>query len=129
MANKSGKLSKLSSALRRSLSKLGHSPTAICPATSSAKTAAVDSLDEQSVPAVGYQTVYVGKCRRAYQISTKVIEHPSFQGLISSSKSEGCDDNTIMLSCEVVLFEHFLWMLDSIDPQTESLDDLLAFYA
>lgn len=128
MANKSGKLSKLSSALRRSFSKFGHSPSAVSPAIP-AKKAAVDSVDEESVPAVGYQTVYVGKCRRAYQISTQVMEHPSFQGLISRSKSEGCDDNTVMLSCEVVLFEHLLWMLESIDPQSESLDDLLAFYA
>jgi hypothetical protein len=29
----------------------------------------------------------------------------------------------------VVLFEHLLWMLENADPQPESLDELVEFYA
>ena len=44
-------------------------------------------------------------------------------------RSGDSDDETINVACEVVLFEHLLWMLDNADPQPESLDELVEFYA
>ncbi|RLN05638.1 auxin-responsive protein SAUR72-like [Panicum miliaceum] len=34
-----------------------------------------------------------------------------------------------VVGCEVVLFEHLLWMLENADPQLESLDELVEYYA
>lgn len=39
------------------------------------------------------------------------------------------ESDTISIACEVVLFEHLLWMLENADPQPESLDELVEFYA
>ncbi|KAL3532744.1 hypothetical protein ACH5RR_006265 [Cinchona calisaya] len=68
--------------------------------------------------------VYVGKSRRRYLISSDVIENPLFRELADRS-----GDNCIRVGCEVVLFEHLLWMLENADPQPESLDELVEFYA
>ncbi|KAJ8750772.1 hypothetical protein K2173_015953 [Erythroxylum novogranatense] len=69
--------------------------------------------------------VYVGKSRRRYLISSDVIEHPLFRELADKSS----DSDTINVACEVVLFEHLLWMLENADPQPESLEELVEFYA
>ncbi|GAB2291577.1 hypothetical protein Dimus_025831 [Dionaea muscipula] len=77
-------------------------------------------------------TVYVGKSRRRYLISSEVIHHPLFRELAersSSSKTDDSSDDAITVGCEVVLFEHLLWMLDNADPQPESLHELVEFYA
>ncbi|OVA12363.1 hypothetical protein BVC80_1799g74 [Macleaya cordata] len=37
--------------------------------------------------------------------------------------------DTLTVGCEVVLFEHLLWMLENADPQPESLEELVDFYA
>ncbi|KAI3814433.1 hypothetical protein L1987_14073 [Smallanthus sonchifolius] len=58
-----------------------------------------------------WQAVYVGKSRRRYHISSQVAEHPVFQELVERSG----DRDTV--DCEVVLFEHLLWMLENADPQ------------
>ncbi|XP_011039919.1 PREDICTED: uncharacterized protein LOC105136324 [Populus euphratica] len=72
--------------------------------------------------------VYVGKSRRRYLISSDIIDHPLFRELAERSSTEESPD-TINVACEVVLFEHLLWMLENADPQPESLDELVEFYA
>ncbi|XP_059637833.1 auxin-responsive protein SAUR76 [Cornus florida] len=69
--------------------------------------------------------VYVGKSRRRYLISSDVIDHPLFRELVEKSG----DSESITVGCEVVLFEHLLWMLENADPQPESLEELVEFYA
>ncbi|XP_068344210.1 auxin-responsive protein SAUR76-like [Pyrus communis] len=68
--------------------------------------------------------VYVGKSRRRYLVASNIVDHPLFKELADRS-----DDDTINVACEVVLFEHLLWMLDNADPQPESLNELVEFYA
>ncbi|XP_048491358.1 auxin-responsive protein SAUR76 [Beta vulgaris subsp. vulgaris] len=70
--------------------------------------------------------VYVGKSRRRYLLSSDVVGHPLVQQV--AGKTAGDDDITVV-GCEVVLFEHLLWMLDNADPMPESLDELADFYA
>lgn len=71
------------------------------------------------------QTVYVGKSRRRYLISSQLVDHPLFRVLAhKSSSGEG-----LTVGCEVVLFEHFLWMLANADQHPDSLQELVEFYA
>ncbi|KAK8947820.1 hypothetical protein KSP40_PGU015581 [Platanthera guangdongensis] len=76
------------------------------------------------IPA-GFYPVYVGKSRRRYFVSSGIVDNPLFQNLVERSAGTG----ETIVGCEVVLFEHLLWMLDSADPQSGSLDDLVHFYA
>ncbi|KAK9075932.1 hypothetical protein SSX86_004262 [Deinandra increscens subsp. villosa] len=70
--------------------------------------------------------VYVGKSRRRYLISSNVSKHPLFQELVERS---GDGTSSVTIECEVVLFEHLLWMIENADPQPESLHELVDFYA
>ncbi|MED6186802.1 hypothetical protein PIB30_070231 [Stylosanthes scabra] len=74
--------------------------------------------------------VYVGKSRRLYRVSSEVVEHPVFRELVERSReeqeAEAEDDVGRIVACEVVLFEHLLWMLENGDPQPHELVD---FYA
>ncbi|KAI3514460.1 hypothetical protein L1887_12879 [Cichorium endivia] len=70
--------------------------------------------------------VYVGKSRRRYLISSDVAQHPLFQELVERS-SDG--DPNVTIECEVVLFEHLLWMIENADPQPDALHELVDFYA
>ncbi|XP_062199624.1 auxin-responsive protein SAUR76-like [Phragmites australis] len=74
----------------------------------------------------GLHPVYVGKSRRRYLIAADLVGHPLFQNLID--RSGGGVGGTVV-GCEVVLFEHLLWMLENADPQPESLDELVEYYA
>ncbi|XP_031106488.1 auxin-responsive protein SAUR76-like [Ipomoea triloba] len=71
--------------------------------------------------------VYVGKSRRRYLVGADIIDHPLFREL--AERSGSYSDESIAVGCEVVLFEHLLWMLENADPQPESLDELVDFYA
>ncbi|KMT03406.1 hypothetical protein BVRB_8g190940 [Beta vulgaris subsp. vulgaris] len=74
--------------------------------------------------------VYVGKSRRRYMVSSEVLDHPLFRELVERSCGGGYGGvEEICVGCEVVLFEHLLWMLNNADPQPESLDELVDFYA
>ncbi|XP_047073072.1 auxin-responsive protein SAUR76-like [Lolium rigidum] len=76
----------------------------------------------------GLHPVYVGKSRRRYLIAEELVGHPLFQNLVhrtGGGDSGGCT----VVGCEVVLFEHLLWMLENADPQPESLDELVEYYA
>ncbi|KAK7841640.1 auxin-responsive protein saur78 [Quercus suber] len=80
-----------------------------------------DDVSKQELHAV-----YVGKTRRRYLVSSEIIDHPLFQELVE--KSSGEYDDGVAVSCEVVLFEHLLWMLDNAENQLGSMDELVEFY-
>ncbi|XP_061361807.1 auxin-responsive protein SAUR78-like [Gastrolobium bilobum] len=87
--------------------------------------------DDDSSSGSDLRPVYVGKSRRLYRVPSDVVDHPAFRELVERSR-ESDDQNkhdTINVACEVVLFEHLLWMLENADPQPESLDELVDFYA
>ncbi|KAL5995767.1 hypothetical protein ACLOJK_025837 [Asimina triloba] len=67
--------------------------------------------------------VYVGKSRRRYLISSHLVDHPLLRVLAEP------DSDGVTVGCEVVLFDHLLWMLENADPPPESLDELVEFYA
>ncbi|KAJ1268698.1 hypothetical protein BS78_07G154900 [Paspalum vaginatum] len=74
----------------------------------------------------GLHPVYVGTSRRRYLVAEDLVRHPLFQTLVDrGSAGAGCT----VVGCEVVLFEHLLWMLENADPQPESLDELVEYYA
>ncbi|KAF8012827.1 hypothetical protein BT93_I0862 [Corymbia citriodora subsp. variegata] len=136
---KMGKLTKLKSAIKRfpSFSKLSRS-------NSSAAAAAVAAEDDPRSAAVtgaaggrDVRAVYVGKSRRRYDVSADVFEHPLFQELVdksslsSSSSPSPTAAAAVVVSCEVVLFEHLLWMLENSGggrAQLGSMDELVEFY-
>ncbi|WVZ65074.1 hypothetical protein U9M48_014495 [Paspalum notatum var. saurae] len=77
----------------------------------------------------GLHPVYVGKSRRRYLIAADLVGHPLFQNLVDRSGAGGAGAGGTVVGCEVVLFEHLLWMLENADPQPESLDELVEYYA
>ncbi|KAK4342365.1 hypothetical protein RND71_038181 [Anisodus tanguticus] len=82
--------------------------------------------DNNSFSDKNLYTVYVGKSRRRYLVNSEVVDHPLFRELVEKS---GDTEEYITVGCEVVLFEHLLWMLENADPQPESLDELVEFYS
>ena len=77
----------------------------------------------------GLHPVYVGKSRRRYLIAEELVGHPLFQSLVHRAGGGGAEAGCTVVGCEVVLFEHLLWMLENVDPQPESLDELVEYYA
>ena len=129
---KVGKLTKLKSAIKRlpSLTKLSRNSSSVSSnkrvsgGTSSSST---EHEQEQQLHAV-----YVGKSRRRYLVNSEVIDHPVFQELVDrscSTSSHDDEDGVVVVSCEVVLFEHLLWMLESEETQLGSMDELVEFYS
>ncbi|KAE8658017.1 hypothetical protein F3Y22_tig00116975pilonHSYRG00058 [Hibiscus syriacus] len=88
---------------------------------------AASDVYESSSSDVNLQPVYVGKSKKRYLISSDVVENPLFRELAEWSGDN--DDAIINVSCEVVLFDHLLWMLENGDSQSESLAELVEFYA
>ncbi|CAI8607835.1 unnamed protein product [Vicia faba] len=90
---------------------------------------ASSSKQKQQEPKL--HAVYVGKSRRRYLVNSKVFQHPVFQELVDRSCCNGgCEDGVVVVSCEVVLFEHLVWMLESAESETQlgSIDELVGFY-
>ncbi|KAI3769050.1 hypothetical protein L6452_00146 [Arctium lappa] len=81
------------------------------------------------------ETVFVGSTRKRYVISSKYLSHPLVNALIEKSKPVGFgsddDEVSIMINCEVVLFDHLLWMLENADFNVTSdcLDELADLYS
>ncbi|XP_062114904.1 auxin-responsive protein SAUR76 [Humulus lupulus] len=78
-------------------------------------------------------TIFVGSSRKRYVISTKYLSHPLLAALLEKSKVAGRkgNDDVLVVKCEVVLFDHLLWMLENADPVTlasDSLEELAALY-
>lgn len=68
--------------------------------------------------------VFVGSSRRRYTISSRHLNHPLIIALIDRSKN-GNNDEKISVKCEVVLFDHLLWMLENADPSEVEADGAL----
>jgi hypothetical protein len=113
-----GKLTKLKSAIKRwpSFTKLTRSASSIAAANES------DEVLKEELHAV-----YVGKSRRRYLVSSEIMDHPLFQELVDKSGEDGHDG--VAVACEVVLFEHLLWMLENAETQLGSMDELVEFYS
>ncbi|XP_022152670.1 uncharacterized protein LOC111020334 [Momordica charantia] len=116
---KLGKLTKLKSAIKRwpSISKLARS----APASASASVSSAAHL----------HPVLVGRSRRRYLVGSDVVDHPLFRELVDKSSGESDDmeqGQGLVVSCEVVLFEHLLWMLENAATQLGSADELVEFY-
>ncbi|KAH0457599.1 hypothetical protein IEQ34_012914 [Dendrobium chrysotoxum] len=78
----------------------------------------------------GETIVFVGSSRRRYIIRAKYLGHPVIKALIDRSSQSSKD--TIFVNCEVVLFDHLLWMLENGDHETvggTSPEELAALYA
>ncbi|CAM0948996.1 unnamed protein product [Alopecurus aequalis] len=77
--------------------------------------AVVDEAAGASVD--GAAVVFVGSSRRRYEISTKHLSHPLITALIDTAEDGGGIENDktpgVAVKCEVVLFDHLLWMLDN----------------
>uniref|UniRef100_A0A5B7BAB0 Uncharacterized protein n=1 Tax=Davidia involucrata TaxID=16924 RepID=A0A5B7BAB0_DAVIN len=116
---------KLKSVLKKwqSFSKLGRTNSS---STIAAANHSSDDYESTAVSSRDLHPVYVGKSRRRYLVSSNVIDHPLFRELVERSAG---DTESISVGCEVVLFEHLLWMLENADPQPDSLDELVDFYA
>ncbi|KAH7857147.1 hypothetical protein Vadar_009588 [Vaccinium darrowii] len=89
-----------------------------------------DSTTGESNVAGKLHPVYVGKSRRQYLVSSDVIDHPLFQVLVDKSNGgrDGGGGGGISVDCEVVLFDHLLWMLENSDSHLVSVGELLEFY-
>ncbi|KAK4372868.1 hypothetical protein RND71_008252 [Anisodus tanguticus] len=113
---KGGKLRKLKSVFKKMRSfKIGRSSNVMSPNSSCSDD---DSYSYRSHCSIKDQhTVYVGKSRRHYLVSSDFMELAQRSG------------DSIAVGCEVVLFEHLLWMFENADPQPESLDELVEFYS
>ncbi|XP_077252678.1 SAUR-like auxin-responsive protein family [Tasmannia lanceolata] len=108
----------------KSLSKLGRSSSYTSLRSKSTKEEfwGGDMTEEQR------ETVFVGSSRRRYMIDAKLLNHPLLNALIEKSKQKSGD---ISVKCEVVIFDHLLWMLENADPKlnADSLEELAELYA
>eukprot|EP00249_Psilotum_nudum_P030718 c43661_g1_i1 orf=568-1029(-) len=92
-----------------------------------------DASHSQSGPVPdGFAVVYIGKSRRRFRIPSRHVNHPLFKLLVERSEECGVNQSQgLTLGCEVVLFKHLLWLLDSEDPaiaHKDSLEELAEFY-
>nr|CAD1841472.1 unnamed protein product [Ananas comosus var. bracteatus] len=120
-------MKKISVILRkcRSLSKLGRSSSYSSLRSQSARdedfwdaTAMMNDEDEDREA-----VVFVGSSRRRYVIRSKHLNHPLLDALID--RSEGNTEDGISVKCEVVLFDHLLWMLENADLEVDADDGAL----
>ncbi|CAL9098004.1 unnamed protein product, partial [Musa textilis] len=79
----------------------------------------------------GLRALYVGQSRRRYLISSHLVDHPLLRVLVerTGGGTDGGADAGTVVGCEVVLFDHLLWILENADPQPESLDELVDLYS
>ncbi|KAG4213186.1 hypothetical protein ERO13_A01G038900v2 [Gossypium hirsutum] len=77
-----------------------------------------------------YETVYVGSTRKRYVVSSKYLKHPLLHALIERPKQKHGGEDHILVKCEVVLFDHLLWMIENSDPNLilDSLEELTDLY-
>ncbi|KAG2268561.1 hypothetical protein Bca52824_063116 [Brassica carinata] len=123
---KFGKLTKLKSVIKKWPSFIKNHHSSTVSTTTSATATEVSKCND-------LQLVYVGKSRRPYMLSSHVIDHPLFQELLDRSSrfmEERHDQKTILVACEVVLFEHFCsdHNDDGDDCERGSVEELAEFY-
>ncbi|KAL5977276.1 hypothetical protein ACLOJK_021622 [Asimina triloba] len=83
------------------------------------------------------EAVFVGSSRRLYMIDAKLLDHPLINALIENKSKHNCKEaghdhgSGISVKCEVVIFDHLLWMLENADPNltNDSLEELAELYA
>lgn len=77
-----------------------------------------------------HETIFVGNSRRRYVIKSKFLSHPLLSALIDKSRGQNPGCEVILVKCEVVLFDHLLWMLENADPTNlgDSLEELADLY-
>lgn len=77
-----------------------------------------------------HETIFVGSTRKRYVISSKYLSHPLVNALIEKSRQKPGEDNVLVVKCEVVFFDHLLWMLENADPNAsfDSLEELADLY-
>ncbi|XP_016459737.1 auxin-responsive protein SAUR76-like [Nicotiana tabacum] len=125
---KGGKLTKIKSVLKKmqsfKLSRVNSNNTTMEMVTTNHSSYDIDSYNSYDNKEL--HPVYVGKSRRQYLVGSDVVDHPLFRELVERT---GDSDDYITVGCEVVLFEHLLWMLQNVDPQPESLNELVEFYS
>ncbi|KAJ4837205.1 hypothetical protein Tsubulata_028102 [Turnera subulata] len=119
---KLSKLTKLRSAIKRW-------PSFTKPARTSSSLSASNGghIDEDDGHKISKElhAVYVGKSRRRYLLGADIICHPLFQELVDRSAGGNIEDGgEVVVACEVVLFEHLLWMLEN----GGSMEELAEFY-
>lgn len=92
-------------------------------------------VDQSSPTPSLYQTVFVGRTKKPYLISKQHLKHPLLNALVEKQQRYEEDENedgscVITVKCEVVLFDHLLWMLENGDQGhiLESLDDFAHLY-
>ncbi|KAK4752980.1 hypothetical protein SAY87_021778 [Trapa incisa] len=88
-----------------------------------------------------HEIIFVGRTRKPYVISSKYLSHPLINALIEkphdyNKVGDRGDDGATghgdirLVRCEVVVFDHLLWLLDnSEDLSSESMEELAALYA
>ncbi|CAL4905210.1 unnamed protein product [Urochloa decumbens] len=73
-----------------------------------------DDDDAAAVSVGGGAVVFVGSSRRRYVISAEHLSHPLIAALIDEGRRKDDDEPAAaVVNCEVVLFDHLLWMLDN----------------
>ncbi|WVZ91202.1 hypothetical protein U9M48_037405 [Paspalum notatum var. saurae] len=90
----------------------------------------------------GGAVVFVGSSRRRYVISAEHLSHPLIAALIVDDGDGGGGgrrhklekQEPVAVNCEVVLFDHLLWMLDSNtvdlrDGDDDAMRELAQLYA
>ncbi|KAF8025923.1 hypothetical protein BT93_F2679 [Corymbia citriodora subsp. variegata] len=141
MGRGGNKLTKLKSVLKK-LNSFGHHSKhqAITStpsfASSFSNTSDIDESSSSSSSSADLRPVYVGQSRRRYLVSSAVVRHPLFREVAArstngapSSDADAEDSSSLSIACEVVLFEHLLWMLENAESRPEPLDELVEFYA
>ncbi|KAF8036114.1 hypothetical protein BT93_C1958 [Corymbia citriodora subsp. variegata] len=139
MGRGGNKLTKLKSVLKKLNSFGHHSKHQAITSTSSFASSfsnTTDIDDSSSSSSADLRPVYVGQSRRRYLVSSAVVRHPLFREVAArsangapSSDADADDSSSLSIACEVVLFEHLLWMLENAESRPDSLDELVEFYA
>ncbi|KAG6530584.1 auxin-responsive protein SAUR78-like [Zingiber officinale] len=70
-------------------------------------------------------TIFVGQSRRRYSVEKRHLDHPLLSTLIDRSSVD-----EVQVRCEVVLFDHLLWMLENAaaDVEGDTLEELAELY-
>ncbi|MCO5551627.1 hypothetical protein L7F22_005132 [Adiantum nelumboides] len=85
----------------------------------------LSSSQSSSIIPEGSAVVFVGRARRQYAVHARHLQHPLFKALQQRSETSGINQSLgLTLGCEIVLFEHLLWMLESDDPALQSADSV-----